>query len=169
MRNRIHSQLYTGFALLMMVLIYLQIYRFSDMPAEISGEQSTSMAELIVERVEGLLSIDLPFNNSQEALAQWNGFVRKAAHFSEFALLGLFAYSIAFCWNRQQKKGSIFCFLFITLLAAADELHQYFVPGRWCSFRDVCIDSAGGMAGMLFLRFWYGIYSRWKRKVRRRS
>ena len=37
--------------------------------------------------------------------------------------------------------------------AGTDELHQYFVPDRCCSFRDVLIDTAGGLASVLMISF----------------
>ena len=36
-----------------------------------------------------------------------------------------------------------------TLYALSDEFHQRFVPGRSCSLRDVLIDSAGCLSGIL--------------------
>nr|MCR4815373.1 VanZ family protein [Lachnospiraceae bacterium] len=30
-----------------------------------------------------------------------------------------------------------------------DEFHQYFVPGRCCDWKDMCIDSAGVATGCL--------------------
>ena len=38
-----------------------------------------------------------------------------------------------------------FCFLY----ACTDELHQYFVPGRACRFKDVMIDTAGAFTGIV--------------------
>ncbi|MFQ8632799.1 MAG: VanZ family protein, partial [Intestinibacter bartlettii] len=34
------------------------------------------------------------------------------------------------------------------LYAISDEIHQYFVPGRACQFRDVMIDSCGALFGI---------------------
>lgn len=36
-----------------------------------------------------------------------------------------------------------------TLYAVTDEFHQYFVPGRCCDWKDMCIDSAGVATGCL--------------------
>ena len=45
------------------------------------------------------------------------------------------------------------------LYACIDELHQYFVPGRACQIRDVCIDTAGVLAGVLLV-LWISRMSR---------
>ncbi len=36
--------------------------------------------------------------------------------------------------------------------AGSDELHQHFVPGRQAAFRDVAIDSAGVLLGVMLGR-----------------
>ena len=33
--------------------------------------------------------------------------------------------------------------------AATDEFHQWFVPGRSCEVRDVCVDGTGALIGCL--------------------
>ena len=53
--------------------------------------------------------------------------------------------------------------LFSMLYACSDELHQLFVPGRFCAFKDVMIDSSGAFVGILLYHL---ITSRWKRKPR---
>ena len=39
------------------------------------------------------------------------------------------------------------------MTACTDEFHQYFVPGRSAEFKDVCIDTAGALAGLMILYF----------------
>ncbi len=38
---------------------------------------------------------------------------------------------------------------FSALYGVTDEIHQYFVPTRWCTFPDVVTDIAGGITGVL--------------------
>ena len=47
-----------------------------------------------------------------------------------------------------------------TLYAATDDLHQLFVEGRSCEFRDVCIDSAGVVLGITIAAIANAIRSR---------
>lgn len=49
----------------------------------------------------------------------------------------------------QGKKNRLLCWCAGTAYAATDEFHQLFVPGRSCQFRDVCIDSAGILTGIV--------------------
>lgn len=73
-------------------------------------------------------------------------FVRKAAHFTEYFVLG-FLFSNAFYFTRQ-KLLFVWPLSLSALYALSDEIHQHFVPGRACSFKDVLIDCLGAMIGI---------------------
>ena len=86
--------------------------------------------------------------------------VRKAAHFSEYALLGFF---MGLQWVRKDGRSRFFLPEGLCLGAAlVDEGIQLFVSGRAGQLRDVCIDLAGSTLGVLValtllaaIRFWY--------------
>ena len=77
--------------------------------------------------------------------------IRKAAHFTEYAILGVL---LALEFSCFIKKGF---YRFINPLMAAmsaaliDETIQLFVEGRSSQVMDVWIDSAGAACGILFL------------------
>ena len=76
--------------------------------------------------------------------------VRKCAHATEYAVLGVLILRTAYSFSEDSgKRSMLICWCAGTAYAASDELHQLFVPGRSCQFRDVCIDSAGVLAGVL--------------------
>ena len=78
------------------------------------------------------------------------GLLRKLAHFSEFTALG-----ICLAWlHGMLQKGMIRPFFWGALVATVDETIQRFVPDRGPSIRDVCIDSAGVLTGIILL--WCG-------------
>lgn len=81
--------------------------------------------------------------------------LRKLAHFSEFALLGLLTGLL-----RIIRQGQPCCSLMGFGLAAAciDETIQRFVPGRDSSLIDVWIDAAGFAAGLILVTLGYHIY-----------
>ena len=75
-------------------------------------------------------------------------FLRKAAHFSEFAMLGLL-----YCGRHRLVKSETPFHLmgFGLAVACIDETIQIFVPGRGPGLRDVAIDSAGVLLGVLLM------------------
>ena len=78
-------------------------------------------------------------------------FVRKTAHFLEFALLGgLFA--IDFSWKRARVPLAGVA-LAVLLAACADETLQLFADGRASMLADVWLDFCGGLVGLGVLAF----------------
>ena len=51
--------------------------------------------------------------------------------------------------SRYLFMTALLSWAFGTFYAITDEIHQYFVPGRFCDWKDVCIDSAGVALGCL--------------------
>ena len=79
--------------------------------------------------------------------------VRKVAHFLEFTALG-FCLLPAIGENifPRIKRRFLIAGAIGFLYAISDEVHQIFVPGRSCEFRDMCIDFAGIVLGILIAR-----------------
>ena len=132
------AKLHIILTLAVMVFIFVQ----SALPGEVSGAESN----VIVQFVSGLTGIPA------ESLGL---FVRKAAHFTEFMILGMcLTLNVK---DRLLHKGSSLdlgrlwpaSWLMATAYAATDEIHQLFVPERACAFTDVCIDSCGAALGAL--------------------
>lgn len=88
-------------------------------------------------------------------------FLRKAAHFTEFFLLG------ALCAVRrktlgQEMKAGLAGFGLMT--ACIDETIQIYVPGRGSSLLDVWLDTAGFTAGAAVIAAGYAIVKKRKEK-----
>ena len=62
-------------------------------------------------------------------------------HFCSFFFFGLFFMISA--TKGEHKEFFILAIILSILYAALDELHQYFIQGRYCSLGDVAVDSAG--------------------------
>jgi VanZ family protein len=90
---------------------------------------------------------------SVETLMQVHFYVRKAAHVCEYAVLAALLYRALV---NTILRGRILWSAAIVLLvcglyAMTDEFHQSFVPSRTASARDVAIDSAGALFGLLVI------------------
>ena len=78
-----------------------------------------------------------------------SNFVRKAAHFCEFALLGFIAY-FTYISYADNKKFLFTVLLFGLLIAILDETVQLFVSGRVGQVKDVLLDFCGHFIGGIF-------------------
>jgi VanZ family protein len=74
-------------------------------------------------------------------LGVWDTILRKCAHVTEYAILGLLLLR-ALGRETPALLGGV-------AYAASDELHQHFVSGRHASPIDVAIDSTGILVGIL--------------------
>ncbi len=139
-----------GIIWLILMLIWMTvIFSFSARKADESAAMSHSVGKEIGELViPGFGSWP---EDKQEQFAEKIDFpVRKCAHATEYAVLGVLILGTAYSFSEDHGKRMILCcWCAGTVYAASDELHQLFVPGRSCQFRDVCIDSAGVLTGVI--------------------
>jgi VanZ family protein len=92
-------------------------------------------------------------NLSQEQFALIHFYTRKAAHFTEYAILALLAFR-AFrrgAIARWRWRWAIGAWLVVGAYALADEYHQTFTRHRVGSIYDSLTDVAGGVAALLAL------------------
>ena len=124
-------------ALLLCNLIF--IWGNSLLPGEVSGAFSDWVKSILARLFAG----------GPEKTAG-GGLLRKIAHFAEFTALGM-----CLAWlHGMLGKGKFRPFLWGVLAASVDETIQRFVPDRGPSVKDVCIDSAGVLTGIILL--WTG-------------
>ena len=156
--------------LVLTILWMVLIFAFSARPAEVSSEDSRSIGLLIGELF--IPGFEEQSAEAQDRFAEKVDYpIRKAAHASEYALLGLLtagayiAGGAADMGNGNEKKkadtnskkrtsisrGILIPWVITTAYAATDEMHQLFVPGRSGQVSDVLLDSAGAIAGLALL------------------
>lgn len=134
----------------LLALLYLVIFSFSAQ----DGEQSGSLSMMISEKCAEILNSLSGKHWSEAVLAGWAEYfehpLRKLAHFSEYACMGVLVYILWSQWMRRGKGLYLLTVLWVFVSAAGDEFHQLFVPERYGSFADVLLDTCGGAFGMLF-------------------
>ena len=81
--------------------------------------------------------------------------IRKLAHFTEFAILGVlfastyFSFTLPRCFETPKTNlYSLLAIPAVFAIACTDESLQRFSEGRHAAFSDVLIDSAGGVCGI---------------------
>ena len=126
-----------------------------------TGEFSASNTSLII----GPLLHWLFPNITDERVALVHFFVRKLAHFTEYAVLALLA--IRAFINSSQKSIKrhwfLISLLLVALYALTDEFHQSFIPSRTASIYDSLIDTSGGLTALIL----YSIGRRRKERMRK--
>lgn len=144
--------------------LYSLIFRFSAQDGGESGSLSGMISEKCVEFANWLSGSG--WNAAREAeLAEWLEYpLRKLAHFSEYACMGVLVYTLWSQWMVRRKQLCILTVIWVFLSASGDEIHQYFVPGRCARFTDVLIDTGGGVFGMLFCLAVCALYRKRKEK-----
>jgi VanZ family protein len=88
---------------------------------------------------------------SDENLVFAHFLTRKAAHFTEYAILAWFA-ARAFTTSSDQalhRRWFLISLALVVLYALSDEYHQSFVASRTASIYDSLIDMSGGLTSLL--------------------
>ena len=141
------------FALLVLVVMDLIFYFSSE-----NGLQSTSTSNGVTKWIIGIINPGYESMAAADKAAYFSKvahYVRKAAHFSEYFLLGLFSSLLVVSLLELFGKKNVLFFLipvgFSFLYAVFDEYHQRFVGGRAAQFTDVLIDTAGAVVATAFV------------------
>lgn len=115
------------------------IFYFSSRTADESSLQSTFLLD-ILQKIFGKSFLD-------------GHIIRKLAHFCEFAGLSLLLNSaLIFTKGKRQMPLAI---AITSAYAITDEVHQIFVDGRACQFRDWLIDTSGAITGAVAFLIMY--------------
>lgn len=135
-------------SLMLLVACMILIFMFSAQNGNISGELSEGItykiARFIINDFE-----NFSVKKQTEIVHGMHFYIRKAAHFSIYALLGFLAYINAQFYIKTKKKAIITSLIFCLLYAVSDEVHQLFSDGRCGSPVDVTIDFSGSFVGTM--------------------
>lgn len=127
-----------------LVIAYIGfIFQNSMTVATVSEIESLKVSDI-------LLRILRHFSLVTNDIQLFNHYVRKLAHFSEFALLG-FLVGIAMNVCPVFKHKSLNFIFFMLLIPFTDEMLQNFFDGRSPQFTDMIIDASGYLFGGLVI------------------
>ncbi len=132
--------------LVCVIAVMVMIFLFSRDTGAVSGDRSGRISELLVKLF--FPSADTLSGEEYVALrGNVDLFVRKVAHFSEFAMLSFFSSLFLSMFTKKRSVIYISAVVFSALYAAFDEIHQLYVSGRDGNITDVLIDTCGALAG----------------------
>ena len=124
------------------------IFAFSAQTKEESSAVSESFSYRVVSSTNFFFHLDMDDARVREIADAIEGFVRKAAHMTEYGILSVLLYIWIGQWSMRLLRRLGTAFGAATVYAATDEIHQLFVAGRSGRFTDVCIDGLGAGLGI---------------------
>lgn len=141
MKNRIILPA-AGAAAVMALIFVFSSREVSDSLSQ-SGHVTRLLCRLIFFRFEKMTGEQQDF-----VVRELDFFVRKAAHFGVYMILGGLTYAALLCAGKPVRK-KLTSLGICAAYALLDEMHQYAVPGRTMRLTDVGIDSAGAVLGIM--------------------
>ena len=122
------------------------IFSFSLQTGEVSGDMSSS----ILQKMISWAAVEVFEEIGPITQIQWDFLhliLRKCAHFTEFAILGILSTFTLF--QTKVARKAVLAIGFCLAIASMDETLQLFVDGRVGCVTDVLIDVAGAGVGVL--------------------
>ncbi len=136
-KQKVKIAIWTATLIWMGVIFYLSSQPATE-SAQLSGGLKNILLSILMHVMPGIESIEID---------NLEFFIRKNAHFMAYFILGVLTLSALV--SSAVRKPARLALLICLLYAVSDEIHQLFVAGRSGQFRDVLIDSAGAVLGVL--------------------
>ena len=134
------------------------MYYFSIQDAQVSGSQSQLVVRFIDKirdkvtlQDEKLIKIQTKIYEKLKGFGSKSYIVRKMAHFSIYALIGISLLLFIYLFSKKLILSSSIALLLSIMYACYDEYRQLSVPGRSGSIKDVFIDSLGALTGITLI------------------
>ncbi len=141
----------------LLISTFAMIFVFSSQ----NGDESSNVSQGFIYKIMNLFIKDNQVINSIVVLIE--PLVRKLAHFSIYALAGIWAIGLLETYNIKDEKrigiGAMIGFLY----ACSDEFHQSFIGERSASPLDVVIDTLGFLVGLTVIMLIINIINYYKK------
>jgi VanZ family protein len=147
--NRTIKWAVTAVAALFLLALYSVIFAFSSQDADESGNLSLMISEKCIDIVNDVAGKNWTYAVKLQMAQFLEHPIRKLAHFTEYTCMGILVYTMWRPWKPADRKLYFLVVIWVFISASFDEIHQYFVPGRYNSIADVLLDTAGGIFGLL--------------------
>ena len=131
------------------IIMAMLIFGFSKQDGEESTGLSYKAADIILTVCDKAGIVDYNDNNRASMIESVQFPIRKAAHMTEYAVLSVLIMLALIVDGLKGTRLPVISAIIATVFAATDEFHQRFVPGRYGCLRDVLIDAAGSIIGLM--------------------
>lgn len=129
----------------LLIFTFCLIFKFSSQ----NGSSSKGLSALVMQKIASILPIST--QSKEDVAVVCEPILRKIAHFSIYAMVGIWSILLFNTFNIIEKNKIIFSVVIGFIYACTDETHQYFVPNRGATFGDVLLDTIGVCFGVLFI------------------
>lgn len=147
MADKIKGSISLAVLLALMIAMFLFSGQDSDKSSSLSRTVTKAVCNVAVENFD-----EKPASEQMIIIHRLDKYVRKFAHFSIYAFMGLCLYYSSYKLTAQLRHKAALTAGFCLIFAIFDEIHQIFVPGRAFMVTDILIDLTGSLVGMGFLR-----------------
>ena len=143
--------------ILLLIISMGTMHYFSSQDGSTSKAQSNAVIEIIDDIRDKVTIKNEKLKKINEAVMKElkkhkkSLLVRKAAHFTMYAVIGGMAMIVIYSFSKQIFLSSSLSFTFAFLYAVFDERSQMAVDGRSGNFTDVLIDSSGALLAIFIL------------------
>ena len=131
------------------IIMAMLIFGFSKQDGEESTGLSYKAADIILTVCDKAGIVDYNDNNRDSMIESVQFPIRKAAHMTEYAVLSVLIMLALIVDGIKGIRLPVISSIIVIVFAATDEFHQKFVPGRYGCLRDVLIDAAGSIIGLM--------------------
>lgn len=139
--------------IILLILTFFQIFRFSNQNGEKSSGISRKITTAVTKNVKKIQELDK--NKQEEVLGKIEKVIRKLAHFSIYMVVGILMMLLMSTYKIKQLDRIAISLITGILYASSDEIHQLFIPGRSAMITDVMIDTLGVFVGITLVgAFW---------------
>jgi len=132
---------------ILLLCTFVLIFGFSSQDGEKSGGISQKITQVITSNINSIQELEKI--EKEEVLNKIEYVVRKLAHFSIYAVVGILLMGLLCTYEIENNKRILITVIVGMLYAVSDEIHQGFIPGRSPQFTDVLIDTFGVITGAL--------------------
>ncbi|MDU6983232.1 MAG: VanZ family protein [Terrisporobacter othiniensis] len=143
--------------ILLLIMSIGAMHYFSSQNGSTSKSQSNAVVEIIDEirdkvtlKDEKLIKIKDTVMSELKKYSK-SMIVRKAAHFSMYAIIGGISMLVIYSFSKQVFLSACLSFTFSVLFAVFDERSQIAIDGRNGNLTDVFIDSSGALLSICIL------------------
>ena len=125
-----------------------------------NADDSSLLSGGLIRKVVSFIFPNLSSASLENLVSSLQFIVRKGAHFSMYGVLGVLAFVTMITYSKiHLALRSLLSFLISALYSMSDEYHQTFIKGRSGEIRDIIIDCAGALSGILIALAIYGLHN----------